>query len=125
MHDAVWQVVPLDSTIYKDRMSELSCSKIVNYKAPRVICNVFEYYTMRQKFSNFFNPFFFMIEYANAFDMCFIGRVLHSVTFRDNFVCFSYVHGLPRGVDKIMQITCPAIHVHSISSKFALTDSYM
>ena len=40
MNDTVWQVVPLDNTIYKERMSELSCSKIVNYKAPRVICNV-------------------------------------------------------------------------------------
>ena len=66
-----------------------------------------------------------MIEYANNFDMHFIGPVLQNVTFHDNFVSFSYVHGLPRDVEKIMQITCPAIHEHPMSSKFALTDSYM
>ena len=45
--------------------------------------------------------------------------------FHDDFACFSYVHGLPRDVEEIMQITCPAFHVHPMSSKFALTDSYM
>ena len=82
-------------------------------------------YTMRQKFSNFFNPNCFMIKYANVFDMRFIGRVLHNVTFHDNFVLFSYAHGLPSDVEEIMQITCPAFHVHPMSSKFASTGSYM
>ena len=66
-----------------------------------------------------------MIKYAHVFDMRFIGRVLHNFTFHDNFVRFSDVHGLPRDVEEIMQITCPAFHVHPISSKFELTDSYM
>ena len=80
---------------------------------------------MRQKFSNFFNPIFFMIKYANVFDMRFIGRVLLNFTFNDNFARFSYIHGLSRDVEEIMQITCPAFHVHPMSSKFALTDLYM
>ena len=80
---------------------------------------------MKQKFSNFSIQIFFMIKYAYVFDMCFIGRVLHNFTCHDNFACFSFVHGLPRDVKEIMQITCPAIHVHPMSSKFALTDSYM
>ena len=66
-----------------------------------------------------------MIEYVNIFDMRFIGRVLHNFTFHDNFARFSDVYGLPRDIEEIMQITCPAFHVHSMSSKFALTDSYM
>ena len=66
-----------------------------------------------------------MTKYVHVFDMRFIGRVLHNFTFHDNFACFSYVHGLPRDVEEIMQITCPAFHVHPMSSKFALTDSYM
>ena len=66
-----------------------------------------------------------MIKYAHIFDMPFIGRVLHDFIFHDNFVCFSYVHGLPRDVEEIMQIACPAFHVHPMSSEFALTDSYM
>ena len=69
--------------------------------------------------------FFFMIKYANVFDMRFIGRVLHNLTFHDNFARFSYVHVLPRDVEEIMRITCPAFHVHPMSSKFALTDAYM
>ena len=80
---------------------------------------------MRQKFSNFFNPFFFMIKYANVFDMRFIGRVLHNFSFHDNFACFSCVQDLQRDVEEIMQITCPASHVYPMSSKVALTDSYM
>ena len=55
----------------------------------------------------------------------FIGRVLHNVTFHDNFARFSDVHGLPRDVEEIMKITFPAFHVHPMTSKFALTDSYM
>ena len=67
----------------------------------------------------------FMIRYTNVFDMCNIGRGLNNFTFNANFAWFSYVHGLPRDVEEIMQITCPAFHVHPISSNFALTDSYM
>ena len=66
-----------------------------------------------------------MIKYANDFDMRFIGRVLHNFTFNDNFARLSYVIGLPRDVEEIMQITCPAFHVHPMSSNFALTDLYM
>ena len=80
---------------------------------------------MRQKFSNFLNPIFFMIKYAHVYDMSFIGRVLHNFTFHNNFARFSYVPGLPSDVEEIMQITCPAFHVHPMSSKFSLTDSYM
>ena len=32
-------------------------------------------YSMRQKFSNCFNPKNFMVKHAKVFDMCFIGRV--------------------------------------------------
>ena len=66
-----------------------------------------------------------MIKYAHVFDMRFIGLVLQNFIFHDNFACFSYVQGLPRDVEKIMQIACPEFHVHPMSSKFALTDSYM
>ena len=66
-----------------------------------------------------------MIEYAQIFDMRFLGRGLPNFTFHDDFVRFSYVHGLPRDVEEIMQITWPAFHVHPMSSNFALTDSYM
>ena len=55
----------------------------------------------------------------------FIGRFVHNVTFHDNFARFSYVHGLPRDVEEIIKITCPAFHVHPMTSKFALTVSYM
>ena len=40
-----------------------------------------------------------MIKYANVFDMRFIGRILHNVTFNYNFARFSYVHGLPRELE--------------------------
>ena len=80
-------------------------------------------YTMRQQFSHFFNPIFF--HDANVFDMRFIGRVLHNFTLHDNSVRFSYLHGLPCDVEEIMQITCPAFHMHPMSSKFAFTDSYV
>ena len=80
---------------------------------------------MRQKFSNFSIQILFMIKYVNVYDMRFSGRVLHNFTFRDNFARFSYVHGLTRDVEEIMQITCPAFQVHPMSSKLALTDSYM
>ena len=63
--------------------------------------------------------------YANVFDMSFIGRVLQNFTFQENFARFSSVNALPRDVEEIMQITCPAFQVHPMSSKFALTDSYM
>ena len=43
IHDAIWQMVPLDNAIYKERMSELSRPRIFNYKAPRVICNIYVY----------------------------------------------------------------------------------
>ena len=66
-----------------------------------------------------------MIKYAHIFYMLFIGRVLHTFTIHDNFARFSYVHGLPRDVEEIMQITWPAFHVNPMSSNFALTDSYM
>ena len=66
-----------------------------------------------------------MIKYANVLDMRFVGRVLHNFTFHDNFVRFYYVHCLWRDVEEIMQITCPAYHVHPMTSKFALTDSYI
>ena len=55
-------------------------------------------YTLRQKFSNCFNPIFLMIKYAKILDMRFIGRVLHNFSFHDNFERFSYVHGLSRDV---------------------------
>ena len=45
-----------------------------------------------------------MIKYAHVFDMRFICRVLHNFTFRDNFACFSYVHGLPRDVEDAVLI---------------------
>ena len=66
-----------------------------------------------------------MIEYANVLDMRFIGHALHNFTFHDNFARFSNVHGLPHDVEEIMKITGPALHVRPMSSKFALTDSYM
>ena len=78
---------------------------------------------MRQKFNNFFNPKFFHDQICECFDMRFIGRVSHNFTFHDNFARFSNAHGLPRDVEEIMQIPCPAFHVHPMSSKFALTDS--
>ena len=55
-------------------------------------------YTIRQKFSNLFNRFFFMIKYANVFDKRFIRHVLHNFTFRDHFARFSYVRGFQRDV---------------------------
>ena len=82
-------------------------------------------YTMRQKFTNFFQSNFFMIKCSNVFDMHFIISVLHDLTFHDNFERLPYVDGLLRDVEEITQITCPATHVHTMSSKFALTDSYM
>ena len=73
-------------------------------------------YTMRQKFSNCFSiKFLLMIKYANVLDMRFIGRVLQNFTFHDNFARFSYVHGLPRDVEEIMQIPDHAFHVHPMS----------
>ena len=66
-----------------------------------------------------------MIKYVDVFDMRFIGRVQHIFTFHDTFTCFPFLCGLPRDVEEIMQITCPAFHVHPMSSKIALTDSYM
>ena len=79
-----------------------------------------KHYTMKQKFSNYVSiQTFFIIKCANIFDMRFIGRILH------NFARFPYLHGLPRDVEESMQITCPAFHVHHMSSKFAFTDSYM
>ena len=66
-----------------------------------------------------------MIKYAHVFDMRFLGRVLHNFTFHDNFARFPDVYELPRDVEEIMQFTCPAFHVHTTSSKFVLTDSYM
>ena len=50
-------------------------------------------------FAIFSIQYFFMIKYANVFDMRFIGRVLHNFTFHDNFGRFSYVHGLQRDVE--------------------------
>ena len=66
-----------------------------------------------------------MIKCAHVFDMRFIGRVLRNFTFLDNFAPFSYVHGLPRDVEEIMQIACPVFHVHPVILKFALSDSYV
>ena len=66
-----------------------------------------------------------MIKYSNVFDIRFTGRVSHNFTFLDNFGQFSYVHDVPRDVEEIMQITCPAFHVQPMSPKFALTESYM
>ena len=80
---------------------------------------------MRQKFTIFSIQIVFMIKYANVFDGRFKGRVLHNFTFHDTFARFSYVHGLPRDVEEIMQSTCLAFHMHPMSLKFALTDSYM
>ena len=64
-----------------------------------------------------------MIKYAHVFDMRYIGRVLHNLIFHDNSARFPDVYGLPRDVEEIMQFTCPAFHVHPMSSKFVLTDS--
>ena len=50
-----------------------------------------------------------MFKYAHVCDMRFIGRVLHNFTFHDNFSHFSDVHGLPRDVEEIRQITCPDV----------------
>ena len=61
----------------------------------------------------------------NVFDMRFIGHGLHNFTFYENFAGFSYIHGLLRDVEEIMQITRPACHVLPMSSNFALTDSCM
>ena len=72
-------------------------------------------YTMKQKFSKFYNPIFVMIKYTHVLDMRFIGSVLHNFIFHDNFACFSYVNGLPRDVEEIMEIACPAFHVHHMS----------
>ena len=66
-----------------------------------------------------------MLKYANVFDIRFIGSVSHNFTFHDNFARFSYDLGLPRDVEEIMQITCPAFHVHPISSNFVLSDLYI
>ena len=66
-----------------------------------------------------------MNKYAHVFEMRFIGRILHNFTFHENFARFSDVQSLPRDVEEIMQLTCPAFHVHPMSSKFTLTDSYM
>ena len=85
----------------------------------------YQKYTMRQKLSFFFQSNFFMIKYATVFDMRFIGRVLHNFIFHDNSACFSYVLGLARDVEETVQFTCPAFHVHPMSSKFPLTDLYM
>ena len=38
---------------------------------------------MRLKLSNFFNPIFFLIKYAQVFEMHFLGHVLHNFTFHD------------------------------------------
>ena len=86
-----------------------------------VIC----YILLRKKISNFSIQLFFMIKYANIFDMRLIGRVLHNYTLHEEFARISYVHGLPRDVEESMQITCPALHVHPMSSKSALIDLYM
>ena len=98
---------------------DINYTCICNSKSSRLL------YTMRQKFSNFFNPIFVMFKYAHVCDMRLIDRVLHNFTFHDNFSHFSDVYGLPRDVEEIRQITCFAFHVHPMSSKFALTDSYM
>ena len=66
-----------------------------------------------------------MIKYEHVFDMRFTCCVLHNFTFRDKFPRFSDVHGLPRDVKEITQITLPAFHVHPMASYLALTDSYM
>ena len=80
---------------------------------------------MRQKLSNLFQFIFFMIKYANVFDMHFIGRILHNFTFHDISARFSYVHGLTHDVEKIMKITCSTFHVQPVSLDFALNDSEM
>ena len=59
---------------------------------------------MRQKLSNFYNPSFFHDQICARFRYAYIGRVLHNFTFRDNFACFSYVHGLPRDVEDAVLI---------------------
>ena len=77
------------------------------------------------KVEQFFQSNFFHDQICECFNMRFIGRGLHNFTFHENFARFSYVHGLPRDVEEIMQITRPAFHVHPMSSNFALTDSSM
>ena len=56
--------------------------------------------------------------------MSFIGRGLHNFTFNANFALFLRPR-FASNVEEIMQIKCPAFHVHPMSSNFALTDSYM
>ena len=52
-------------------------------------------YTMKENFSNIFNPIYFRDQTCEVFDMRFVGRVIHKFNFHDHFVRFSYVHGLP------------------------------
>ena len=66
-----------------------------------------------------------MVKYANVFDVRFLGRVLHSITFHGDFARFSYVHSLPRDIKESMPITCQAFHAQTMPSKLALFDSYM
>ena len=40
IHDAIWQMVPLEYAIYKKRMSELSRPRIFNYKATGIVCEL-------------------------------------------------------------------------------------
>ena len=66
-----------------------------------------------------------MIKYGKAFDVCFIGRVLHDFTFHDQFVCiflraFLTLMVLPRDAEETMQR-----FVQPMSFNFTLFDSYM
>ena len=83
----------------------------------KLLCIFVNIMTMRQKLAIFSIHFFFHDQICECFYMHFIGRVLHNFTFHDNFARFSYVHVLLGGVEEIMQITCPAFHVHPISTK--------
>ena len=65
-----------------------------------------------------------MIKYAHVFDMRFIGHVKYNFTFHDHFARFSDIHGSPRDVKEIIQIMCPAFHVHPMSSKGSRSKSY-
>ena len=80
---------------------------------------------MRQKFSNFFNPNCFHDQICERFLNAFYRSCFTKFHFYYNFARFSFVFGLPRDVEEIMQITYPSFHVHLMSSKFALADLYM
>ena len=76
---------------------------------------------MRLKLSNFFNPNFLHDQICESFWYAFY----RSCFTHDLFGRFSYVHGLPCEVKKLMPITCPAFHLQLMSSKITLSNLYI